>query len=159
MAKEKVNINDYSWEYIHGAGEFEGNPHMDEYPNIGYDNKDPNLLVELSHENNVSIRPATSKIIMSPKAKIEWQKCKDDMFYFFDNYCYIHNQDVGKMKLSLRPYQYEFLECIKDNAGIIGMMARQIGKCVKKDTVINVRNKKTGLVEEISIETFHNRFK
>ena len=97
-----------------------------EYPNIGY-NKD-NVLTELSFDGNPLLRPYNTKIIVSDKAQEEYDKCKNDKFYFFETYCYIHTQDHGKIIIELREYQKEFLKLIDENNRIIGLLSRQIGK-------------------------------
>jgi hypothetical protein len=96
------------------------------YPNIGYD-KD-NQLVEFSFDGNPLLRPYNSKKILSEDAQAEIEKCRNDKMYFFETYCYIHTQDHGKIIITLRDYQKDFLKMIDENNRIIGLLSRQIGK-------------------------------
>ena len=130
---------------------------LKKYPNVGY-NKDEELI-ELSFDGNIQLRPYNTYLPMSEEAITEYEKCKNDMFYFFETYCKIHTQDGGKVLVKLRPYQKEFLDLIHNNRRVIGLLARQVGKCVEKNTLIKVRNKRTGVIEDITIEDFHLRVK
>ncbi len=140
-----IDLDDYDFTDLHN------------YPNIGL-NKD-NEIVELSYDGNILLRPVNTKIFLTEEAEAEIEKCKNDMFYFFETYCKIHTQDGGKVLVQLRPYQKEFLDLIHNNRRVIGLLARQVGKCVEKKSLIKVRNKRTGVIEDITIEDFHLRVK
>ena len=99
---------------------------LSNYPNVGY-NKDGEL-VELSFNGNILLRPYNSRIPITEEAAAEYEKCKNDMFYFMEKYCFIHTQDSGKILVQLRDFQKEFINTIHDNSRTIGLMARQIGK-------------------------------
>lgn len=99
---------------------------LNQYPNIGY-NKDGELI-ELSFNGNILLRPYNTFLPMTEEATLEFEKCRNDMFYFMEKYCYIHTQDHGKIIVNLRKYQKEFISNIHDESRVIGLLARQIGK-------------------------------
>ena len=45
-----------------------------------------------------------------------------------------------------------------DNKRVIVLSCRQSGKCSLSSTYVTLRNKKTGKIEEITIEEFFNKF-
>lgn len=85
----------------------------------------------------------------------EWTRCRDDIIYFAENYCSIVHIDYGIIKVQLRDYQKDMLKIMFDSRMSQHNLSRQLGKCVKHTTLINIRNKKTGKVETISIGEFH----
>ena len=88
---------------------------------------------------------------------LEIAKCKRDIVYFAEHYYRVINLDKGLHIIKLYDVQKEFLRYLVDNNKVICVSGRQQGKCVYKDTLITVRNKKTGKIEEISIKDFYNR--
>lgn len=87
----------------------------------------------------------------------EIARCKRDIVYFAEHYYRVINLDKGLHIIQLYDVQKEFLRFLVNNNKIICCSGRQQGKCVFRDTVIKIRNKRTGLIEEISIEDFFNR--
>jgi hypothetical protein len=57
------------------------------------------------------------------------------------------------------PYQEEIVQKSLENRRTIVLTARQSGKCFINNTVIKLRNKKTGEVIEISIGEFYELYK
>ncbi len=84
-------------------------------------------------------------------------KCRRDPVYFCNNYYYIISPSKGKHIISTYPKQEDMINCFIKNTRVVALAARQTGKCVCKDTMITVRNKSTGEVEEISMEDFKNK--
>lgn len=89
----------------------------------------------------------------------EWKRCRDDIVYFAENYCSIVHVDWGVIKVQLRDYQREMLEIMANKRTSIHNLSRQLGKCVKGDTRINIRNKKTGEMRSVTAEEFHDMTK
>lgn len=96
------------------------------YPNVGYNRKGE--FTELSFDGNIQLRPFNTMLPMTDEAQAEYDKCSKDFFYFMETYCYIHTQDKGKIIVSLRDYQKDFISLIHRENRVIGLMARQIGK-------------------------------
>lgn len=88
---------------------------------------------------------------------LEIAKCKRDIVYFAEHYYRVINLDKGLHIIKLYDVQKEFLRYLVDNNKVICVSGRQQGKCVYRDTLITVRNKKTGKIEQISIKDFYDR--
>lgn len=61
--------------------------------------------------------------------EIEWRRCKNDVAYFAEKYCWIKHSDPGRgpIKIPLRPEQREVLEMWSEGQHTISLKARQIG--------------------------------
>ncbi len=94
----------------------------------------------------------------TPEMMRDLKKCRKDIIYFAENFFYIVNLDKGKMKIPLYKYQKRILRSLRDNRYVITTASRQCGKCFLDDTMLTVRNKKTGEVMKISAGNFYNRF-
>jgi hypothetical protein len=81
---------------------------------------------------------------------VEIKKCKSDILYFADKYTYAMT-DNGIEKINLYPYQRKILRGMQYNKMSIVLASRQIGKCLSMTTIINIKNKKTGKIEETTI--------
>lgn len=84
----------------------------------------------------------------------EWKRCKNDIYYFLMNYAKIISLDHGEIKFKLFQYQKNMIKMMQENRFSIHLLPRQMGKCYTKETMITVRNKNTGEIEEISIGDF-----
>ena len=89
----------------------------------------------------------------------EWKRCRDDIIYFAENYCSIIHVDWGVIKVQLRDYQREMLEIMANKRTSIHNLSRQLGKCHRKNTRINIRNKQTGEIRSCTAEEFHDMIK
>lgn len=70
----------------------------------------------------------------------EWVKCRDDIVYFAQNYCYITHADYGTIKVQLRDYQKDMLKLMHENRLQINNLSRQLGKALDVDTPIPTPN-------------------
>jgi hypothetical protein len=85
----------------------------------------------------------------------EWEKCAEDPWYFFTNYCYVIGPK-GKTLFQPRDYQIDLVDVITNNRFVIINAPRQCGKCSGKNTQYSIRNKETGEVYQITAEEFHS---
>lgn len=65
----------------------------------------------------------------------EWQiqeiyKCKNDISYFLETYVKVVHQDRGKVPFKLYDFQKKFIDVIKNNNRVLGLISRQAGKTV-----------------------------
>ena len=102
-----------------------------------------------------SLRGPYEKLEYTQEQIEEYKKCRDDFFYFCENYCYVV-LNAKKVPLVLRDYQRKLIQDILDNKYVIGCWSRQSGKCVLSNTLIKIRNKKTGEIRDITIGDFHS---
>lgn len=74
----------------------------------------------------------------------------------FVNYVDIITKDgpanFGKV---IKPFQYDMIDLFQNAERSILLASRQMSKCVTGDTMITVRNDKTGVEREITMEDFH----
>lgn len=78
----------------------------------------------------------------------EWLRCKQDRYYFFENYCYIQSP-MGKMLFKPRSYQKRIIDTAANNQFFVGLSGRQTGKALDIDTPIPTPDgyKKMGDIE------------
>lgn len=96
----------------------------------------------------------------------EFVRCSSDIEYFVENYCKFLT-DQGLRTVELREYQRKILNTLGEEEWLdnieefspkvrdaIVMSARQSGKCLSFNTLIKVRNKKSGNTFDIEIGKF-----
>lgn len=83
-------------------------------------------------------------------------RSKRDICWWAENFFRIVSLNVGLTKINLYPKQKELLYTLVNNDRNVILASRQVGKCVFKDSIITIRNKKTGIVQNIMIEDFFN---
>jgi hypothetical protein len=90
---------------------------------------------------------------------VEIEKCRNDIIHFAANYFYIidPDSDVGKVNIQLYDFQKRILKGVFDNRFNVILSPRQASKCFSENTMIKVRNKKTGEIEEIDTLSFYDR--
>ena len=66
---------------------------------------------------------------------------------------------IGKQLIKVYPKQAEMIRAMANEQRVICLSCRQSGKCLSSDTIISIKNKKSGKIEEISIGEFFKRFK
>lgn len=85
----------------------------------------------------------------------ELYRCSIDPVYWAEKYIKIVSVDHGVIPIKLYDFQKEIIESTLNNRRTIVLTGRQQGKCVKGDTLVNVKNKKSGEIYEIKIGAFH----
>jgi hypothetical protein len=105
-----------------------------------------------------AIRGAGEQIEYTKEMLAEYVKCKEDILYFAEKYFVITTIDHGKIKIPLWDFQKKVLKAFIDppdnKKNIIMMMPRQQGKCFLSDTIVKIRNRKSGEIREIEIGKF-----
>lgn len=81
-----------------------------------------------SYMGNPNLPTANATFEYTPEMVAEIAKCKDDILYFAENYFYIIEPDLGKIKIPLLPYQKRLLNAFRDNRFNIINSSRQSGK-------------------------------
>jgi hypothetical protein len=94
----------------------------------------------------------------TPEHIKELDKCSKEFWHFL-SYVKIVHPDEGRIEFEPYPFQKEIFKTIAEKQFIVLNISRQTGKCVQNQTLINIRNKKTGEIEEISIGNFYEREK
>jgi hypothetical protein len=81
----------------------------------------------------------------------EIAKCKRDIEYFADNYYKLINLDTGLTQMKMYGVQRGLLKHFTENNRAIVCSARQMGKCVRGNAKIKIRDKVTGEISKIEI--------
>lgn len=76
---------------------------------------------------NISLRKANLNFQYTQEELEEIIKCKNDIIYFANKYCYLKTE-TGKRHIILRPYQEKLLRNYQNNRFNITLASRQIGK-------------------------------
>lgn len=75
--------------------------------------------------------------------------------YFMNNFFYIQHPTRGSMLYKPWDYQEELAENYHTQRFSVNLLSRQLGKCFTGETLITVRNNKTGDVYDIPAESFY----
>lgn len=84
-------------------------------------------------------------------------KCATDIDYFANTYYTIISLKDGKTVITTYPRQTELIETMVKENRLVVLASRQTGKCILYDSIITIRNKETGDVENIKIGEFFER--
>jgi len=87
---------------------------------------------------------------------LELAKCRES-FKDFMKHIIIVSLDQGRIPFQPFDYQKEMLEVFDKNRYSIMLSSRQSGKCLYFNSLVKIRNKKTGEIEEITMEELYNR--
>lgn len=111
---------------------------------------------EICYKNIRALKASGVELPMTKEQVDEIKKVYTDIHYFANNYMML-NTKKGVTVFKPREYQTEIIDNFSNNRFNIVMMGRQMGKCVSPDTIITVRNTKTGEVIDISIKELYDR--
>jgi hypothetical protein len=87
------------------------------------------------HEKVIGLRKSGLPFKMSKEEIDEYIRCKMDIHYFAENYCWIKGEKGEPVKIKLRDYQSEILDNFFNNRYNILMASRQTGKCFSFNTL------------------------
>ncbi len=109
---------------------------------------------------NQNIKRSGVGVNWTPEMVDEYVKCMNDPIYFAEKYIKIVSLDRGFVPIKLYDYQKEIIEKAIDPTvrNVAALTARQAGKCVEVNTIMKIRNKKTGQVELVTAGELHARF-
>lgn len=110
------------------------------------------------YKNDTGIRGPNVMFPYTEEQLDEIKKCKSDSFYFIENYVKINTLDSGVVLFEPFQYQKNMIKMMDENRFTVFTTSRQAGKCVHGDTKITVRNKKTSMIEVMSIYDFYSMF-
>lgn len=89
------------------------------------------------YRGNINLRKANLNFQYTEEELQEIIRCKQDIVYFANTYCYLKTQ-TGVRRIKLRSYQEKMLRHYQDNRFSIVCQSRQSGKCVVWTTIIEV---------------------
>ena len=116
-------------------------------------------MASINFSGNEMLKAAGVQIEYTPEQIEEYQKCMNDPIYFAKNYVTIVNLDKGRMLFDMYPFQERLVKQFQKERFNICKLPRQVGKCLSDKTIIKIKNKKTGKIEDISIQNFKKHIK
>lgn len=124
------------------------------------DDIDPeDIIVDGSfYKGNENLLRGNSQFKWTESMIEELKLCNKSILHFAEQYFYITTLDEGKKKIELYKYQKRLLKAFKNERFNIVLSSRQSGKCLTFNTLIKIKNKITGEIEEITIGEFYNKF-
>lgn len=128
------------------------------------------LPVTSAYRGNINLKNSGTVTEFTQEQILEYIKIKNDPIYFVNNYCKIVHVDKGVVPFTLYPYQKQMIRHfhgIDESSDKVNpdwrysltLTGRQMGKCVKGDTKIKIRNKKTGEIQNVSINDLYEQLK
>lgn len=112
---------------------------------------------------NPNLRKAGEHVDFDQEMVNEVIKCSVDIIHFAEKYFYIVHPDRGKELINLYDWQKKvlkaYVETPEGKKHVIVKIPRQQGKCFCNDTIVKIRNKKTGEIKEISISELYDKIK
>ena len=128
------------------------------------------LPVTSAYRGNINLKNSGTVTEFTQEQILEYIKIKNDPIYFVNNYCKIVHVDKGVVPFKLYPYQEKMIRHfhgIDESSDKVNpdwrysltLTGRQMGKCVKGDTKIKIRNKKTGEIQNVSINDLYEQLK
>jgi intein-encoded DNA endonuclease-like protein len=106
----------------------------------------------INYENGIK-RP-NQEIQFTKEMVLEFAKAAKDVRYFAENYFYILHPTKGKMRISLYDFQKEMVRNFQDHRFNVVLSARQMGKCLEKQQLVEILDTTNGKVEKITISDF-----
>lgn len=103
------------------------------------------------YEGTIGLRKPGMTFRMTQHELEEYVKCKSDVQYFAQNYCWVKGEKGEPVKLKLRDYQEDILDNFFHNRFNILMASRQIGKCSSLNTSINIYDSHLKVYKDIKI--------
>jgi hypothetical protein len=91
---------------------------------------DYNFIKENSYNGNGKLKKAGVRLPITEEEKAEYFRCKNDFFYFLENYCKIISLDEGLVNFKLYPYQRQMMQMMDTNRFNIFLLPRQMGKTI-----------------------------
>lgn len=110
----------------------------------------------------VLVKPAHKKETYTEQQILEIARCVDPATgpqYFMNNFFYIQHPTKGKMLYHPWDYQKKLIDTYNNYRFSVSLLPRQAGKCLKHDSMINIRNNHTNIEYEMPIGIYHEFIK
>lgn len=109
------------------------------------------------YQNNPNLKSAGVPIEFTPEQIEEYVKCATDPIYFLEHYAKIITLDDGPVLFNLYEYQKKLVNKIHNENNILGLLPRQMGKCLNYKSLIKIRNKESGQIMNIEIGELYKK--
>lgn len=124
----------------------------------GYKIPDIKLRMDQTFLRKPSVRASRVELVLSDEQEDEFIRCTVDAHYFAANYYKITTIDHGVQLFDMHSYQEQLFHDFQDFRFNAVVQARQSGKCVAGDTVVEVYDTLSREEFSITIEELHARF-
>jgi hypothetical protein len=114
-------------------------------------------MAEEHYLGNPLLKKEYTKVNLSEEQFLELAKCTVDPVYFARNYMKIVTLDHGLQPFEMFPFQERMMQSFQNNRFNICLLPRQSGKCFNLNTVVRVRNKKTGELLETTVGELYGK--
>lgn len=93
------------------------------------------------------IKKGYTKDSFTRKHLVDLALCSDDPIYFIQNFIKVQHPTKGSIPLILYDYQVDMVRAFHEHRFVVGLTARQMGKCFTSDTKITVGESETEVGE------------
>ena len=112
--------------------------------------------IPIKYDSRYVLRPNSEHEYTPEEVKelqLSSKKCRH-----FIKYIKIINPDAGEVTFEPYEYQFELLEKFQRHRYNVALCSRQSGKCLQEDSIITIKNKSSGEIQNITIgEFFKNK--
>jgi hypothetical protein len=112
-----------------------------------------------TYNGNPNIKADGIQQNFTPEEVAEYTRCMTDIEYFCKKYVKVVQLGKGLVPFELRGYQSDLCKQLTNERFSIVLAPRQSGKCFHINTIVTVRNKTTGKIENITIGELYERSK
>lgn len=116
-------------------------------------------MVDRGYNGNPLLKKSRKNINWTPELIEEYTKCAMDPIYFAERYMKVVNVDLGLITIPLYDFQKEIINNMHTGRAVCTVASRQCGKCFHINSTVKVRNKKTGLIETITVGELYEKAK
>lgn len=114
-------------------------------------------MPEEHYLGNPLLKKANTRVDLNVEQLEELTRCSLDPIYFAKNYMKIVTLDHGLQPFAMFPFQERMMQSFQNNRFNICLLPRQSGKCFNLNTVVRVRNKKTGELLETTVGELYGK--
>lgn len=118
-----------------------------------------NEIKSSSYKGNPLLKKPNTDVQFTIDQLREYARCAQDPIYFIKNYIQIVSLDKGLIPFNLYPFQERIVNAIHNNRFVVLKCSRQCGKCIYINTIVRIRNKKTGEIKELTVGELYGLIK
>ena len=108
----------------------------------------------IQYDEHGAVKRPNKKIKFTKEMVEDMVQCANDPVYFAEHHYRIINPVKGAQLIKLYDFQKEMVKNMHNHRFNIILSARQVGKCVGKDTKIQIYDSETGEEIETTISDF-----
>lgn len=101
-----------------------------------------------SYKKNPFLKSENVNIDWTKDMIEEYKRCKNDPVYFIGAYGKVVHVDFGLVPFNLRPFQKDVISICTEFNRVILNTSRQVGKCIHKDTQVQIITPRNGIVNK-----------